>query len=396
MRLLVIDPYRGAAGDMVTAALLHLGADRDAVVRAMSSVVGEPELSVVDRQGIRSLALKTRAPAVRRTMDEVTTRVRTASAPPRAVEMALRVFHRIHHAEQEIHGESVHFHEVGADDAIAEVIGACTAYCSLAFDACVILPVALGGGTISGAHGTYPVPAPATLAIIRESGLKVVFGTPSDGELCTPTGAALLAEFSTAENPGIVDYTITAAGYGAGTRDPPHVANVLRAMLVEGPGSGEERNKVDLLETNVDDVSAEIIAYTSSRLLSEGAYDVCIVPCIMKKGRAGQLIRVVAPSGTGHRLAAVAATELGSLGIRCIPAVHRFVAERSVREILVSIGGQERTVPVKIGLLDGEIFTIKAEYDCVAALAEDSGIPARTIARLVEDRAWQIYGKHLT
>jgi uncharacterized protein (TIGR00299 family) protein len=396
MRLLVIDPYRGAAGDMVTAALVHLGADREAVVRAMSSVVGEPELLMVDRRGIQSLALKTRATAVRRTMEEVTTRVRMAQAPPQAVEMALRVFHRIHRAEKEIHGGSVHFHEVGADDAVAEVIGACTAYCSLASDGCVILPVALGGGTISGAHGTYPAPAPATLAIIRESGLKVVFGTPSDGELCTPTGAALLAEFSTAENTEMADYTITATGYGAGTRDPPHIANVLRAMLVEGPGSGGGGDRVDLLETNVDDVSAEIIAYTSSRLLSEGAYDVCIVPCVMKKGRAGQLIRVVAPSGTGHRLAAVAAAELGSLGIRCIPAVHRFMAERSVRDILVSVGGQECTVPVKIGLLSGKIFTIKAEYDCVAALAEDSGIPARTIARLVEDRAYEIYGRRQT
>jgi uncharacterized protein (TIGR00299 family) protein len=393
MRLLVFDPYRGAAGDMVTAALLHCGAERDAVVRAMSSVVGEPELTVVERRGIRSLALKTRATADRRMMEEVTARVMSARAPPAAIAMALRVFERIHRAEQEIHGESVHFHEVGADDAIAEVVGACTAYCSLSFDACVILPVALGGGSISGAHGTYPVPAPATLAILRESGLKVVLGTPSDGELCTPTGAALLSEFLTAKDLGNTDYTITATGYGAGTRNPPEIANVLRVMLLETPGEGKDQDSVDLLETNVDDVNAEIIAYTSSRLMSEGAYDVCIIPCTMKKGRAGQLIRVVAPSGKGHQLAAVLAAELGSLGIRCIPAVHRFVAERSVREIPVSVGGLERTVPVKIGLLDGEIFTIKAEYDDIAALAEESGIPARTVARLVEDRAWDLFGK---
>ncbi len=395
MRLLVIDPFRGAAGDMVTAALIHLGADRDAVVRAMSSVVGEPELSMVERGGIQSLALKTRTTAARRTMEEVIARVTSARAPPEAIAMALRVFDRIHRAEQEIHGESAHFHEVGADDAIAEVVGACTAYYSLAPEECVILPLNLGGGSISGAHGTYPIPAPATLAIIRESGLRVVLGTPPDGELCTPTGAALLSEFSTLRDLGNIDYTVSATGYGAGTRNPPGIPNVLRVMLVV---SMEKTNEdgVDLLETNVDDVNAEIIAYASSRLLSAGAYDVCIIPCIMKKGRPGQLIRVVAPAGKGQELAAVLATELGSLGIRCIPAVHRFVAGRSIREIPVSIGGQERTVSVKIGLLDDEIFTIKAEYDDIAAIAAESGIPARTVARLVEDRAWDLFGKQVT
>jgi len=321
--------------------------------------------------------------------------VTSARASPAAIAMALRVFERIHRAEQEIHGESVHFHEVGADDAIAEVVGACTAYCSLAPEDCVILPVNLGGGSISGAHGTYPVPAPATLAIIRESGLRVVLGIPPDGELCTPTGAALLSEFSTRRDTGDIDYTVAATGYGAGTRNPPHIPNVLRVMLVESTERKHD-DGVDLLETNVDDVNAEIIAYASSRLLSEGAYDVCIVPCIMKKGRPGQLIRVVAPAGKGQELAAVLAIELGSLGIRCIPAVHRFVAGRSIREIAVSVGGRERTVPVKIGLLDDEIFTIKAEYDDIAALAAESGIPARTVARLVEDRAWDLFGKHVT
>src|SRR5512139_619591 len=197
MRLLVFDPFRGAAGDMVTAALLQLGADQNAVIGKMASVVRKPEIQEVDRAGIRSLTLKTRAGPTRRTLEEVTARVKEACAPEEAIDMALRVFERISRAEMAIHGKVPHFHEVGADDAVAEVVGACTAYCSLAPDGCVVLPVFLGGGKISGSHGTYPVPAPATLAILQESGLDVVIGKDADGELCTPTGAALLSEFFT-------------------------------------------------------------------------------------------------------------------------------------------------------------------------------------------------------
>ncbi len=391
MRLLVFDPFRGAAGDMVTAALLHLGADREAVVSAMASVVGEPEISLVDRSGIRGLSLKTRARSDKRTFDEVVGRVKGARAPEEAIGMAIRVFERINRAEREIHGESSHFHEVGADDAVAEVVGACTAFCSLSPDGCMVLPVSLGGGSVTGTHGTYPVPAPATLAIFRESGIAVSLGTPHDGELCTPTGAALLSEFATVRDSGNLRYSVRAVGYGAGSRNPQDIPNVLRAMLVECSGPGD-RDQVDLLETNVDDVSAEIIAYAFSRLMDEGALDVSATPCTMKKGRPGHLIRVVAPAGSGERLASVMATELGTLGIRCIPAVHRFAHERSIREIPVTIRGKEWKIRVKYGLIGGKIFTLKAEYEDTTAIARETGLPVRTVARMAESRAWELAG----
>jgi uncharacterized protein (TIGR00299 family) protein len=392
MRVLVIDPFTGAAGDMVTAALISLGADREAVIRAMASVVAEPELTEVDRMGIRSLYLKTKATRVRRTPGEVTERVKDAVAPPEAVSMSLRVFDRLSRAEQEIHGETVHFHEVGADDAVAEVVGACTAYCSLSPDACVVLPVAVGGGRISGPHGTYPVPAPATLAILKASDLHVVIGTADDGELCTPTGAALLAEFANTRNPPGSGFSVTATGYGAGSRNPPRIPNVLRMMMMENQG-GDAEDSVDLLETNIDDVEPEIIAYTSSRLYDEGAYDVSSFPCTMKKGRPGHLLRVVAPVDKSQALAALMAAELGTLGVRCIPAVHRYVAQRSSLDVPVQIGGLEQSVRVKIGSINGNIMSVKAEYDDVARLAERTSIPARTVARIVETRAWELVEK---
>ncbi len=392
MRLLVFDPFRGAAGDMVTAALLHLGADREAVVTAMASVVSEPEIAMVDRLGIRGLSLKTRAPVTRRTMGEVVERVNMAEAPEEAITMAVRVFERINRAEEEVHGISAHFHEVGADDAIAEVLGACTAYGLLKPDGCMVLPLALGGGTISGTHGTYPVPAPATLAILKESGLPVRLGTAADGELCTPTGAALLSEFSSLPFSEPACFSVHTIGYGAGTRNPGHIPNVLRALIVDYTGPGG-KNSVDLLETNVDDVSAEIIAYTFSRLLDEGALDVSAFSCMMKKGRPGHMIRVIGAPGEGQRLASVMAAELGTLGIRCIPAVHRFAAERSVRDIPVTIRGRERVVHVKCGILNGEVFSLKAEFEEIRTLAAETGIPLRELARIVESKAWSMIGK---
>jgi uncharacterized protein (TIGR00299 family) protein len=355
-------------------------------------VVGEPEIQEVDRAGIRSLALKTRAGHTRRTMEEVAARVKSACAPGEAIDMSLRVFERISRAEHAIHGEISHFHEVGADDAIAEVVGSCTAFCSLAPDGCVVLPVSLGGGKISGSHGTYPVPAPATLAILQESGLDVVPGKKSDGELCTPTGAALLSEFSTRVKLPDIGFSVIATGYGAGSRSLPDVPNVLRVFLAETK-EPEGGDTVDLLETNVDDVNGEIIAHATSILIREGAYDVCAIPCIMKKGRPGHLIRVVVPSRISQSLAALMAVELGTLGVRCMPHVHRFVAKRSSLDVPVCIGGHEMTVRVKIGSIDDQIISVKAEYNDVAVLSEAAAIPARTVGRLVETRAWELLGK---
>jgi len=392
MRLLLFDPFRGAAGDMITGALLHLGADREATTAAMASVVGEPEISLVERVGISSILVTTRATPVKRTFQEVIRRVEGARAPDAAIAMALRVFARIERAEREIHGQSDHFHEVGADDAVAEVVGACTAYLSLGVDGCIVLPVLLGGGSITGSHGTYPVPAPATLAIFRESGLMVRFGTMEDGELCTPTGAALLSEFSSGDRPENQACAVVCSGYGAGTRNPPGVPNVLRAMIVAYADAAEPGD-VDLLETNVDDISGEILAYTFARLLAEGAYDVSALPCTMKKGRPGHLLRVIAASGDGERLAAVMAEELGTLGVRSVPAVHRFVAERSIRTIPVTIRGEERHVRVKCGVLHGKVISLKAEHEDVGTWAKDLRIPARTVARMIESQAWTDLGK---
>jgi uncharacterized protein (TIGR00299 family) protein len=392
MRLLIFDPFHGAAGDMITGALLDCGADRDMVIRAMLAVVAEPSISKVTRAGIQAIKVDTHATPVHRSFAEVMERIDGAAphVPPPALAMARRVFGRIHRAESEVHGAQAHFHEVGADDAIADIIGACTAIHSLAVDGVKVMPIMVGHGTATGSHGTFPIPAPATTLILKEAGLTAIPGDHM-GELCTPTGAALLAEFATMSAPDPGTYTILSVGYGAGTRDPHHAPNVVRVMLVESSvvPTHLAEDTVDILETNVDDVSGEVIAHAITRFMEAGARDASATPIIMKKGRPGFLIRVISLPETSPALAGLMAVELGTLGIRCIPAVHRFIAERVIQEIEVVIAGQTRKMPVKCGIMNGKVYTLKAEFDHARTWATELDIPVRDVLRIIEELAWE-------
>jgi len=396
MLVLVFDPFHGAAGDMIVGALLDCGANRKSVVQAMQSVIAEPVITEVTRAGIRAIKVHTQADPTHRTLADVMKRLDDAAAdiPPGALAMAKRVFTRINDAEELVHGSHPHFHEVGADDAIADIIGACTAFHSLGVEGAAVMPVTLGWGSAVGSHGTFPIPAPATAAILSHAGVPVRSGK-EEGELCTPTGAALLAEFSTIALTDLGSYTIKAVGYGAGTRDPIEVPNVIRAMVIEMTGENMplQPDTVDILETNVDDVSGEVIAHTITRCMEKGARDASAIPILMKKGRPGFLIRVICAQDTSAELAELMAQELGTLGIRCIPAVHRFIAERTIEHVEVEIAGNHRTMPVKIGWIRGEIYSLKAEFNQAWDWASEIGIPVRDVLRLIEETAWRTVKK---
>jgi len=391
MRILLVDPFHGAAGDMIVGALLALGADQAMVVEAMESVVGTPGIEWVDRGGIRALRVDVHAPVTPRTLAGVLERVDEASAPLAAKDLAQQVFLRMHEAEKAVHGGNPHFHEVGADDAVADVVGAATALHSLGVDGVAVLPVTLARGYVDGAHGTFPLPSPATVAILKNSGIQTVIG--GEGmELCTPTGAALLAEFSTMDpsDPGAA--AICGVGYGAGARDPPGTPNVLRVILME---TGEETDnsmvsdRVDILETNVDDVSGEVIAYTVSCLTDAGARDVSVLPAQMKKGRSGYLIRVICTPADSNRLAALMARELGTLGVRVLPSVHRLVAERTMETVTVRISEKDYEIGVKCMWAGNVLTSLKAEYEDIRAAAADLATPLRDVKRIAEAAAWE-------
>jgi hypothetical protein len=257
------------------------------------------------------------------------------------------------------------------------------------------MPITLGQGMSTGSHGTFPIPAPATAAILKCSGLLTRQGN-EEGELCTPTGAALLAEFSTIAASDLGIFSVQAVGYGAGTRDPAGTPNIIRAMIVEiSDNTGAlSTDTVDILETNIDDVSGEVISHAITRLLETGARDASAIPIIMKKGRPGFLIRVICTSDKSGKIAELMARELGTLGVRCIPAVHRFIAERSIEHVDVEIAGEHRTMAVKYGWMHGEIYSLKAEFDQARDWATDLGIPVCEVLRAVEYAGWKSIEKN--
>ncbi|MDD1673421.1 MAG: nickel pincer cofactor biosynthesis protein LarC [Methanomicrobiales archaeon] len=386
MRILLIDPFHGVAGDMIVGSLLHLGADREKVLRAIQSVVGEPGIREVTRAGISALQVDTRAGRDLRTLSEVQNAIASAEASVSAKEMARRVFQRLHTAEEQVHGPHPHFHEVGADDAVAEVLAACVALETLNVEGVHILPIAVGKGIIETTHGKLPNPAPATAEILKNSFLEISMDNGM-GELCSPTGAAILAEFNMLRVPPPYRFRVCAVGYGSGTREDPKSPNVLRTMLLEIE-EHVSRDTVDILETNVDDVTGEILSYTLDRLIRAGAKDVSAVPLVMKKGRPGFLVRVICDPAYSVELAALMAEELGTLGIRCLPSIHRFVANRSMMTVTVEISGQIRKIDVKCSWKGKDLLSMKPEYEQCRGWAELLNLPLRDVIRRVEDAAW--------
>jgi len=385
MKILLFDPFHGAAGDMIIGALLSLGADKESVEDIMSSVVAKPDFKTVKRCGISALKVETNAKIIHRNLNQVMEIVENSAAPKDAIDMSKRVFERIERGETAVHGKITHFHEVGADDAIADVLGACTAFLSLMPDAVYIKPINLGDGYVMTEHGKMPVPAPATAIILMESGLKTISGnSPKDGELCTPTGAALLSEFYQ-NNKFQPDGRILSVGYGAGTKDPKDAPNVLRAAIIESDTSCKDI--VEILETNVDDVTGEVLAYTMQRIMDEGARDISSIPLTMKKGRSGYLIRVICSTGDSDKFVRILSKELGTLGIRHMQAVHRSILKRTFEEVKISINDEIYTINVKIGWIEDKPANIKAEFEDARTCAQKTGLPVKEITKMAENIA---------
>ena len=392
MQTLVIDPRFGAAGDMIVSALLSLGADKNTVLKAIKHAAS-PKIEPVVRNGTAALSIKMHAASTHRTIDEVLARVREADAPEDAKLLAEKIFSRIEKAEAAVHGTPhPHFHEIGADDAAADVLAACTALYTLHADNVCILPVATGFGELVCSHGTMPVPAPATAEILKNSDLDVVIGN-FEGELCTPTGAAILAEFSASFGTKVPVGKIRAVGRGAGSRIYDNHPNIISAYIIESEeeavSGSADCDTVDVLETNVDDITGEILANTISKMMDAGARDASAVPVIMKKGRCGYLIRVICTPDASARLAELLAEETGSLGIRCTPMVHRFTAERGFTEVSAQINGKNCSVPVKYAAFGSHVYARKAEFEECRKIAEETGSTVREVKRIFEEAAWK-------
>jgi pyridinium-3,5-bisthiocarboxylic acid mononucleotide nickel chelatase len=393
MRTLWIDATNGAAGDMLLAALLDAGADPAAVRAGLARLAVEPvelHLAEVTRQGLRAARVEVRAPesSVPRGVPEVTAVIGSAALPEPVVRFAVDAFTMLAGAEARVHGVAVaevHFHEVGALDAIADVVGCGLALHDLGLlDAGVrvVSPVAVGSGVAHTQHGRLPVPAPAVLELLVGAGAPVA-EHPAARELCTPTGAVLLATLATGWGPPPAGVP-RAVGVGAGRADPPGHPNVLRVVVGDRAAVAEwDETELWLLETTVDDLDPRIWPDLLVALRAAGAADAWCAPVLMRKGRPGQVLTVLVSPELADEVSRLIFTHTPTLGLRTHP-VRRRALRRDQVEVTVSGG----TVRVKRGLLAGRVVTLQPEYDDARDVAARTGRPiadiineARTHAR---------------
>jgi uncharacterized protein (TIGR00299 family) protein len=371
MKLAYFDCVSGISGDMTLAALVSAGWPAEelrAIPERLKLSGVEIEVSPVTRGPFAALRVDVRAPGKQphRHLKHVRELIESGDLTPGIRERALATFQRLAQAEAEVHGstvEKVHFHEVGALDALVDIVGACAGLEALGVEQLYCSTLPLGGGTVTCEHGVIPVPAPATALLLR--GAPVRMG-PVEMELVTPTGAALVAA-RVERWGGPPPFRLEAVGTGAGARDLPGHPNVLRLLLGTTESAAASRT-VAVLETAIDDASPQILADLLPRLLAAGALDAMLVPALMKKGRPGQWLVVIAEPGQADELAQRVLAWTPSLGVR-VREERRIEAERFQAAVKTSFGEIEMKVA---RLADGRLRA-QPEFESVRQAAERAG-----------------------
>ena len=339
MKIAYFDPFSGIAGDMTVAALIDAGADAQALFDALDSLGTGARFRAekVKRRGIAAthFTVEHEDQKKHRHLPQIVKMIEGSRLTDRAKQNAIRVFEALGAAEAEVHGvsiEKVHFHEVGAVDSICDIAGACQALEMLGVEAVHSARVNTGSGAIEAEHGVMPVPTPATALLLR--GVPVYARGP-ETELTTPTGAALLAALCRGFGP-MPPMTIERSGFGAGSKDFPGMANVLRVLIGTASGA-REAALVTVLEANIDDATPELLGHAMERLLEAGALDVTLEPVYMKKQRPGVRLSVLAAPEDQERLAALLFEETTTLGVRFWQAERR-VQPRATVEVETPFG----------------------------------------------------------
>jgi pyridinium-3,5-bisthiocarboxylic acid mononucleotide nickel chelatase len=390
------DCFAGIAGDMALGALLDAGGSADALRAGLAGVPldrFELEVAAVERGGIGATQVTVRtgeAPAVR-TWGSLRGTLAGADLPGPVRELALQTFARLAEAEARVHrmpADEVHFHEVGAVDAVVDVVGAALLLHDLGVTEVWASAVATGGGLQRGAHGVLPVPAPAVLELLR--GAPIHAGGVA-AELTTPTGAAILAASATRFE-ALPAMRVARVGYGAGSRRHDELPNLLRVILGERVADAVEGDGGLLLEANLDDMTPELAPWVLERLFEAGAADVWFTPIHMKRGRPGITLSVLCAPGIDATVRELLWRETSTLGVRGLP-VRKWMLERRVVEVELP-GGKVR---VKLGLDAGRVVNAAPEYADCARLAGETGRPLKDVmARAqaaalaaVDDGTWE-------
>ncbi len=372
MKICYLDAFSGISGDMTVGALLDAGADAHALVRSLESLGTGATFRIekTNRRGIAASKFHVDGGDVKghRHLKDILELIAKSSVSGRAKQNSAAVFQRLGEAEAKVHGISlakVHFHEVGAVDSICDIVGACAGFDLLGVDSIYSSPLNVGSGTVMTEHGVLPIPAPATAELLAG---RPVYARGPSLELTTPTGAAIATTLAV-EFGSLPPMRITASGYGAGDKDFPEHANVLRVLIGETTGAAESTT-VAVLEANIDDSSPQVLGYAMERLLDAGALDVTLEPVLMKKNRAATLLRVIAKPEDRETLAQVMFAETSTLGLRIYSAERR-VKARHTQEVETPHG------KVKIKIADDGSFA--PEYEDCRKLALEAGLPLKQI-----------------
>lgn len=380
MKLAYFDCFSGISGDMTLGALVSAGWPA-AEVEALPARLHLAHVTVKAQPVRRGPFAATHVTVdvaeekqPHRHLKHVAAIIDAADIPAQVRERAHAVFRRLAAAEAEVHGstvEKVHFHEVGAADALVDVVGAVLGLHALGIERVFASALPLGSGWVMSQHGKIPVPAPATAYLLRGA---PVAPSAIEAELVTPTGAALLATLVDDWGPP-PPYRLTQVGTGAGTRELREQPNVLRLMLGEAEAVATARRRVAVLETSLDDENPQFVAALLPRLLEAGALDAMWVPTVMKKGRPGTMLVVVAEPGHVERLSGLILRETTTLGVR-VRTEERFELERRIEEVTTAFG----PVRVKVATVGGAGERAVPEFESVREAAERAGRPLREVA----------------
>jgi len=382
--------FAGISGDMTLGALVDLGLPLDILETELKKLsLSHWELSgeKIKKKGIEGtkVRVQVREEKKHRHLTDIWQIIDQSALSPAVKDLSKEIFSRLAWAEAKVHGSSaerIHFHEVGALDAIIDIVGTAVGVSYLGIEKVYASELHVGRGTVNCAHGLLPVPAPATMELLQ--GVPI-YSTEVEGELVTPTGAAILTTLC--ENFGpLPRFRVGKTGYGAGEKDFP-MANFLRVSL----GWQEEpyclTGQAVVLETNLDDLNPQIYQYVMQRLLDAGALDVFLQPILMKKGRPGTLLQVLSSPEKADYLAKIIFGETTTLGLRIYP-VERKMLEREFWQVQTPYG----LVQVKAGKLEGKIVNLAPEYEDCKKIAQEQGVPLKVVLDSAKKQAYERMG----
>ena len=378
MRTLYFDCFAGASGDMILGAMVAAGVDPDALRHQLSLLNVEGfkiDFETVDRSGLSATyaRVETVHEHKHRHLSDIRRIIENSGVTDAAKELSIRIFTRLAEAEARVHNEpveKVHFHEVGALDAIVDVVGAAICFDLMKIDRFVSSPLHVGSGMIEMAHGRFPVPPPAVTELLR--GVPFYSGEIK-GELLTPTGAAIITAVCQEYGP-IPRIKTDRTGYGAGTRQYENFPNVLRVLVGETDASEAASERLWMIETNLDDASPQIIGHVMDRVFDAGALDCYFTPVQMKKNRPGVLLSVLCGASEKERVMTLLFTETTTLGIRSYE-VERRALHRSVVQVETVYG----PIFVKVAHLNGRVVNEMSEFEQCREAAIRANVPLKMV-----------------